>query len=401
MSRTPFLMLITLLLVLAAPTLGVAAPLGQQGPLEIQSEVSYTFGNQVDFWGTLSPEVEAQSPKLTVFWQPQGETTIWQAPMAREESRYHVAIGLTQTPLHPFAEVRYWFRATFSDGNVAESTPQTFRYADNRFAWQTLVSEPFQVHWYDGDLGFGQALLNEAQAALQRSAGWMSLPPKSTVHIYAYADPADVQSALQLSGYDWVAGHTDPALNVILVSLPPGLNQQYEMGRQVPHELMHILMYHKLESQAALLPTWLEEGLASNAERTPNPDYAYLLQQAYANGQLLPLNDLCHGFPRDAAGALLAYAEAQSFTAFLHAQYGRSGLDALLQTYADGVSCERAPQLALGRPLSQLEHAWVQEHLAQSPWATLREDYPYLAVLLVLLLVPLGLSWKLTHSSQP
>ncbi|GAB4523716.1 MAG: hypothetical protein Fur0018_06750 [Anaerolineales bacterium] len=389
-----------MLMVLASPLSGRAMPIGQAEPLEVRSEVTYTFGNQVDFWAVIPPDVAAQSPQVIIFWQPQGEMTLWQAPMAREEAQYHAALGLAQTHLRPFAEVRYWFRATFADGHIAESAPQAFRYEDNRFAWQTLASEPFEVHWYAGDISFGQSLLNEAQTALQRSAGWMSLPPTITIHIYAYADPADVQSALQLSGYGWVAGHADPDLNTILVSLPPGLDQQYEIGRQVPHELMHILLYHKVGAQTAPLPAWLEEGLASNAERIPNPDYAYLLRESYQGGQMIPLSDLCHGFPRTAADALLAYAEAQSFTAFLHAQFGRSGIDALLRAYADGVACERAPQLALGHPLSQLEHAWVQEYLAQSPWATLRETYPYLILLLVLLIIPLGMGWRMRTSSH-
>ena len=378
---------------LFAPPRAAAASSMQEQP-EIRGGVRYTFGSEIDFWAALSPENAARSPQVVVFWQAQGETSTQQAPLSPEGDEFRVQVEASSTLIRPFALVRYWFQVTFPDGETARSPRMTFRYEDNRFAWKTLESAPFQVHWYDGGVNFGQALLNEAQRALQASRGWLNSPLADTIHIYAYASPAEVQSALQLSGYNWVAGHTDPDLNVILVSLPPGIDQDYEIGRQIPHELMHILVHHYLGADAVRLPSWLDEGLASNAERIPNPDYAYLLQETYAGGRLIPLADLCHGFPPNAADALLAYAEAQSFTTFLHGQYGRSGIEALLKTYADGVDCERAPQLALGKSLSQLEHTWIQQTLAQSPWATLRESYPYLFLLGILLLVPLLVGWR-------
>ncbi len=394
-----FTLLSILAAALAAPLRAAAAP-SRQEQLEIQGRAAYTFGSEIDFWATLPPESAARAPQVIVFWQAQGETATQQAPLALEENGYHVQIEASSTLIRPFALVRYWFQVTFPNGEKARSAPMTFRYEDNRFPWQTLESTPFQVHWYEGGVDFGQELLNEAQRALQASRAWLNAPLEDTIHIYAYASPAEVQSALQLSGYAWVAGHTDPDLNVILVSLPPGMDQEYEIGRQIPHELMHILVHHYLGAGAAPLPTWLDEGLASNAERIPNPDYAYLLQETYGQEALIPLSDLCHGFPRDAAGALLAYAESQSFTAFLHGQYGRSGIETLLKTYAEGVDCERGPQLAFGKPLSQLEHIWIQQTLAQSAWATLRESYPYLFLLALLLAVPLLVGWRRISPSE-
>ncbi len=390
----PSALWLLLLLGSLVPLRGLAAPLEQQEPPQIRGEAAYTFGSQIDFWAALPSEWAEQSPQVFVFWQAQGETSTHQAEMQPIEGQYRHQAILAQGAIRPFAEVRYWFRLQFPDGRTEESPPQTFRYEDNRFQWQTLKSAPFQVHWYEGGLEFGQALLDEAQRALLASRNWLNVPDGADIHIYAYASAAEVQSALQLSGYGWVAGHADPDLNVILVALPPGLEQRYEIGRQIPHELMHILLYHKLGGDAAPLPAWLDEGLASNAERIVNPDYAWLLQDTYARGELIPLSDLCPAFPRDAAGALLAYAEAQSFTAYLHDQYGRSGIEALLAAYADGLACERAPQVALGKSLPQLERTWVQTQLARSPWATLREQYPYLLLFGLLITIPLLVGWR-------
>ncbi len=70
---------------------------------------------------------------------------------------------------------------------------------------------------------------------------------------------------------------------------------------------------------------------------------------------------LCDSFPIDISGALLAYAEANSFTRYLYGQYGSSGLDKLVKGYADGLDCRRGVEVAFGSTLEQLEEQWLEE----------------------------------------
>ncbi len=164
---------------------------------------------------------------------------------------------------------------------------------------------------------------------------------------------------------DWVAGHADPDLGVILVTLPEGPEQPLLVEQRVPHELMHVLLYQSNQLGYANLPAWLNEGLASNAELDPNPDYRILLEDAAKKNSLIPLANLCVSFPRDAYGALLSYAEAASFVKYLHDSYGVSGLTSLTQAYNNGLDCNQGAEQALGKSLVQLQRSWERDELSQ------------------------------------
>ncbi len=114
-----------------------------------------------------------------------------------------------------------------------------------------------------------------------------------------------------------------------------------------------------------------------------------LLKTNYEKERLLPISNLCVTFPRDAAGAYLAYAQAESFTRFLHQEYGSSGLEALIEAYADGLDCERGIQVAYGSDLNQLELQWRRETFGEDPWySTLTNLAPWLLLLAAVLAVP-------------
>ncbi len=74
------------------------------------------------------------------------------------------------------------------------------------------------------------------------------------VIIYVYRDPADLQSALSLVQQSWVAGHANPDLGIILLSIPDSPSQRMELERQIPHELMHLLLYQKTVDSYTSLP---------------------------------------------------------------------------------------------------------------------------------------------------
>jgi hypothetical protein len=136
------------------------------------------------------------------------------------------------------------------------------------------------------------------------------------------------------------------------------------MQRQIPHEIMHILVYRFVNEKNgtyAYIPAWLSEGLASNTELSANPDYQAILSQAWEDNRLLPMKSLCDGFPTDPSLNLLAYAQSTAFTSHLHQQFGSTGLEKLLLAYADGLECERGANQALGLSLTGLEQKWLAD----------------------------------------
>ena len=99
-----------------------------------------------------------------------------------------------------------------------------------------------------------------------------------TVRIYVYNTANDLKGALP-GTQSWIAGQSAPDLGVILLSIPIGPEDQLELERQLPHELMHVLLYRLLGEKTANLPAWLVEGLASISEIYPNPEYAAALDE--------------------------------------------------------------------------------------------------------------------------
>ncbi len=360
-----------------------------QGVVEVTSQsISYTFGNQVTFQAsmkTASPIKDAM-----IFFLAQGETsTRVDKATVTAGNQVSYTYLISTGPLRPFAQVYFWYQVNLENGQSLTTSKFSFDYTDNRFPWQTLENNSLRVHWYNGDIAFGQSAFDTANLGLENIQKMFPVNLSRPLDVYIYSTAADLQSTLQANGQSWVAGHASPDLGVVLVSITPGPEQGLSMDRQIPHELAHVLTYELTKEKYGLLPVWLKEGIASMAELSPNIDYGTALKQATEKETLLPLSDLCQSFPTDIGGAYLAYAQADSFTRYVVDQYGYPGLIKLIDVYGSGVGCEQGAAQALNEPLSQLENHWRQEKLGENrTWVMLGNLMPYFVILLVVLFTP-------------
>jgi hypothetical protein len=311
-----------------------------------------------------------------------------------EGNKFEFVHDLKKTPLPPFAEVVYRFGITYADKTVDSTADESFQYADNRSTWNQLQNKLVEINWKDGDPGFAQQALDAALDGLDGAQTFLPSisQPGSPTRVYIYPSAQEVQEALQLASYNWVAGHADPWLNSVLVSIPAGTGQKTELLRQIPHELMHVWLYQyteKIGGNYLALPTWLNEGLATLVERAPNSAYPALLVENQAAGGLLRMASLCNRFPSDPSPAILAYAQSAAFTRYIHQNYGSSGLEKLVQIYADGLECERGVEEAFGITFAQLEQEWITDTFGQQtqPGNSFQAT-PFLILFGVILLIP-------------
>lgn len=365
-------------------------------------EVEYEFGRSITFRASL----EASSPvqnAVVLFGAENSSHTFPGEASVTSDGEIQMTYNLEGQSLQAFSNVEYRFRITFEDGETYTSPFYSFYYEDNRFEWQTLEEEIYRVHWYSGDVTLAQDVLDVAQAGMDRARGLISLTVQDeTLDIYVYDNPKDMQDVLGPSSENWVAGHADPEVGVMVVALPPGPDQRLDMEQRIPHELMHLLLYGTMGTKYAELPVWLSEGLASITELYPNPDYQILLNNAYDYESLIPIGDLCSSFPRDASKALLAYAEAASFTRYLRQTEGSAGLDRLLQTYGDGYDCQRGLEVAIGRNLPQLERQWRQAVFGEDGQVSaISQLLPWLFLLAAALGAPLAVVILTTVRRMP
>lgn len=369
----------------------------------IDAQVEYTYGQEIRFEARL----DADSPvtEAAILFDAEGVTHIEPGivEVGPDNTLVYTYNLASSQPFRPFSTVNYRYRVSLENGEVFTSPFFTFFYEDNRFQWQALEEGPFQVHWYAGDVAYAQSLLDVAQAGLNKVRDVLTAPdPQKRIEIYAYASANDMQSALNNTSANWIAGHADPDLGVIVVTIPTGPDQRLLMEQRIPHELMHVMLANLSGPAYPNLPVWLNEGLASVSELYPNPDYQVLVNSAYENSRLLPMETLCSTFPRDASNVLLAYAQSASFTRHLLHTYGVNRVNQLVAAYADGRNCESGFEAAMGLSLRQAERRWRQDQFAEDTnIVALTNMLPWFMLMLAMVLAPLGASIALLAVRSP
>jgi hypothetical protein len=378
-------LLIVLCLLAALPSFQV------QASEVIDPSVDYRYGEWIEFTARTTNDLEIKEALISFRTRGEADTVVTQAVFTSEgEISYFYTV--TDRPLRAFTTIDYWFTIIPEEGEELTSPVFNFLYNDNRFNWQQISNDPIQVYWFDGDISFAQSVLDVAREGLNRAKSILPLQVPQTLTIYVYASASQIP---ETPGKDWVAGHAYPDLGLMVVSLPDGPERRLEMERQIPHELMHILLYESTAQGYENLPAWLNEGLATMAQLYPTPEYQVLLENAISTDNLLPITSLCQNFPMYASSAYLSYAEATYFTRYIYRQYGSSGLSSLVASYADGLDCERGVEVGLGISLARLEEQWLKESLgvnSDSPEEDRDLLMPWFFLLFVVLAVPLSLA---------
>ena len=340
-------------------------------PITVTSaSARYTFGQEAVF------ELEATAPaRITaayLYLQLEDEPRIEVYPVAVEPAstvRVEHRHDLHRFPFPPFGLVFWWWEVRDEEGHSLTTEPASLRYVDNRFSWVEAEAGPVRLHTVVNDPVYVQAALAVAQESLRRIADQLEVQPPDQIHLYIYASEEDLRAALEMAGREWVGGEAQPERDVILIAVPPDSGAMSRMERDIPHELTHILVYEAVGPEGyRYVPAWLDEGLATVNELRSDPLLEVALDEAWTEGRLISIRELCEPFSADPETALLSYAESASLVRYIREQYGYAGIRRLLAAYADGAGCEGGVLQALGVSLRRLELAWHADRLGLSGW---------------------------------
>ena len=388
--RLPKLLLVCVILAQTFLSYPPAAAAQSLTGVELENVVALvSFGERITFVATVKAPLTVRAASILILDETQGITRV-EPLTVLADGRTEFQYDARQNNLRPFGRVSWSYRFTLPDGSAANSEVYSTQYDDNRFVWKTVESGMIRIHWYDGETDFGQSLLETAQAGLESIGRLIPARLDTPVEIYVYASLSDLRGTLVPNSREWIAGHADPSLGVVMVTVEPGPGQETIMEQRIPHELMHVLLYRALGDGYAHLPAWLNEGTAGLAEMISNTAYDSAIKSAYSRSDWIPMNSLCGSFPDDTDRAFLAYAEARSFVSYIHEVYGSSGLFKLAGVYADGAECKDGPALVFGVPLAGLEQNWLASAAEQkTPPPALQNIAPYLVLLCLMLFIPL------------
>jgi hypothetical protein len=260
-------------------------------------------------------------------------------------------------------DITYHWRLTDDRGDVTETEPKTLLWSDNRFEWRTQSSQDVTVYGYRNNDAYDKLILDSAQGTVDRLKEEFAVESVSPIRIWVYNSKKDFSAAQQGNSSEWIAGTAYPQLGVILAVLPEG--NKSEVGRVIPHEISHQLLYQATRNPFNGPPTWLDEGLAVYHQDGGNEEFQSVVEDAAEKGRLFSIRALNSNFPYDPADASLAYAESYSIVRFIVDEFGEDKLAAVVAAYREGISHDEALMKGLGVDIDELDRLWKE-----------RLDYP-------------------------
>ena len=244
------------------------------------------------------------------------------------------------------------------------------RYADDRFAWQTLTGDIMRVHWYEGSQAFGQRALQIGERAIADAEQLLGVHEDQPVDFFIYADQPSFYDALGPGTRENVGGQANTEIRTLFALIPPGQIDDAWVGIVIPHELVHLVFDTAAANPYHFPPRWLNEGLAVYQSQGYVPSDRALVERTAKDGGLIPLVGLGGQFPTTQDGFFLAYAESVSAVDYLVRAHGQEALVSLVRSYADGRTDDEAFTAALGVDVAAFDEAWLADLGAAPPVRT-------------------------------
>ncbi|MGI8690248.1 MAG: peptidase MA family metallohydrolase [Thermomicrobiales bacterium] len=359
-------LLFALLLALAALPVSLPPPARAAGAVTVAaSTAAPDFPQHIAFHLEASAQ-GAEIARVALLYHPVATPTVERIAIPTERGS-HVALDYaldTQDHyLPPGIDVEYRWLLALSDGTETRTSPVTFRYMDGREQWTQVTSGPVTLWWDGSDAHIGQDAADTAARTISRLSGTFHVPGDRPVRILLYTNQRDMLAGLPPNSATWLGGSSTPALDLVQAVVDPTESgaesaPAAQIRRVIPHEVSRLITYRASENPYNTLPTWLDEGVATANQETPDLRLRPLLFDAATGGTLIPLRALDAPFPLDPNRALLSYAESESVVGYITNAYKPGTLPALVAAFKDGLSYDEATQRVLKEGIDALDADW-------------------------------------------
>lgn len=254
------------------------------------------------------------------------------------------------------ATVRYWWTIEDKSGDKLITPADKIRFDDLRYSWQRLAVGHLSLLWYKGSQSFAEELMAACQQALERLAEDTGVYLEKPINLYIYASTEDLRGAM-IFPQEWTGGVAFTEYGIIAIGVP--LSELDWGKRALAHELGHTVTHQLTFSPyGAVLPTWLDEGLAMHAEGEPDSYLQSWLKKAISQQKLISVRSLSSPFSAKPEEAYISYAESQSLVEFLIQNHGKDKMLRLLKLMQEGNSCDEALTEVYGFDQDGLDKLW-------------------------------------------
>lgn len=370
-SRAARAPLVAVLAVLGLGALAIALP-GAAAAADVtfgRGDAAATFGDGIEFTIDVRTASDLERAEILLAFPdalgPQvAEVALPAAGGGRLRFRWDLAADGYFVP-NTLLEARW--RVTPIDGEPVVSGVTRIRYADTRFAWRTIEGDVVRVHWYEGSEAFARRALEIGDDAVARTAALLGVTEDEPIDFFIYPDETAFRDALGPGTRENVGGQAHADIRTLFALISPGDIDAGWVGVVVPHELVHLVFDTTVNNPYRFPPRWLNEGLAVYLSQGYDVSDRRRVEDAAADGSLMPLAGLSGQFPTTFDRFALAYAESVSAVEHLVRTRGEEALIGLVRSYREGITDDEAFTRAIGVDVAGFQAAWLAELSADEP----------------------------------
>jgi hypothetical protein len=350
--------LILLVAILAPVSVKADSPLAvTESPVVIQFPGSITFNVTV----TSNTDVEQISLHYIVnrhdFAKIVSEIPLTIKPSTKVAAQWVMDMRKTGG-MPPGSSLDYWWTATDDSGNQLETAPARVDINDNRYNWHSQTWENVTLYWYQGSDVFAGELMTAIQEALSRLSTNTGAELQEPVKLYIYNNAADLRGSM-IYPQEWTGGVAYTEYGIIAIGIGADADSLAWGKKAIAHELTHLVVHQVTMNPYNSLPTWLDEGLAMNAEGALDLEFITAFYNAKNEDALISVRSLASPFSADTTQSLLGYAESYKIVTFLIDTYGRDKMLELLDTFRQGSGYDEALEKVYGFDMDGLDARWL------------------------------------------
>jgi len=224
-------------------------------------------------------------------------------------------------------------------------------------AWRVVRTPHFLIYYTAGNEAAARDSGEFAEAWRIIIADKLKYDFPGTTPIYLYPDRQSFATEMGVSPDNAMVG----AAHTRTLSISVDASGLFtDIRHVIPHELVHVFVFHELKENAIDMPLWMHEGLAKYLTNDWNGADAELLNEAATNGEIMPLQRISSIFPRDPHGTSVAYTESYGVVRFMAEKYTPACIPDLLTELADGKPFPTAMQYSIGITPEEFEAQWQQ-----------------------------------------